>query len=71
MNGKRCAIYLGTLTSGGPEYPRYTNYFASTWNDAHYSTFARIFGSHSEAKRELVKWLPSWPDATIVEEMDL
>ena len=31
----------------------------------------RIYGSHSEAKRELEKWLPEWPDAKIVDEVDL
>lgn len=70
MNGKRCAIFLGIIKLGGPVYPIDTNYFVSSrYGITCY--WPRIYGSHSEAKRELKKWLQEWPNAKIVEEGDL
>jgi hypothetical protein len=72
VNGKRCAIRLGEM-----EIPRVqpapfmvTKYIAP-WGTTSTKDCARIFGSHSEAKRELAKWLPGWPNAKIVDEVEL
>ena len=71
MNGKRCAIFLGTFNCGPPHAQYDVTLYVSVWRTEHNKEFARIFGSHSEAKRELKKWLPAWPGAKIVEERDL
>lgn len=73
MNGKRCAIHLGMrcVYEGRFLNLGYNYRVTITGHATGSGGIRRIFGSHSEAKRELVKWLPSWPDATIVEEMDL
>ena len=72
MNGIRCAISLDEVivtTMDGDK--RNIGAFVSYWNTAHHKSFTRIFGSHSEAKRELEKWLPEWTDARIVDEVEL
>lgn len=67
MNGKRCAIFL-------VNDPVTADDIRSTYVSPHGGLtchWPRIFGSHSEAKRELTKWLPAWPDAKIVDEAEL
>ena len=68
MNGIRCAISL-ELSEFGPVYV--SKYLERTGTNVNVKRHARIFGSHSEAKRELEKWLPEWPDARIVDEVEL
>lgn len=68
MNGKRCAILL-ELSEFGPVYV--DKYRSSQGTKINVRRWACIFGSHSEAKRELAKWLPAWPNAKIVNEEDL
>lgn len=63
MNGIRCAIFL--LTDG------YRRPIFVGDGVPEYFMRARIFGSHSEAKRELRHWTDSYPDARIVDEVDL
>lgn len=71
MNGKRCAILLGVRAFAvGDDDVDEEEVFVSP-RGAPCAWRIRIFGSHSEAKRELTKWLPAWPDAKIVEERDL
>jgi hypothetical protein len=69
MNGKRCAIWL-SLSIHGPLYVAKYNAVNCTTN-VNIHRHVRLFGSHSEAKRELAKWLPEWPDAKIVDEVEL
>jgi hypothetical protein len=73
MNGIRCAIrlHIGKGTCGMPTFIRYRKSCMFKLNTTHVPQNARIFGSHSEAKRELAKWLPEWPDARIVDEVEL
>lgn len=73
MNGKRCAIRIARDEFNCEDL------FVSTFGgcvvlgefSGGLAKYLRIFGSHSEAKRELEKWLPAWPDAKIVDEGDL
>jgi hypothetical protein len=78
MNGIRCAISLGFDKHGRPAYVRQ----GAPWHGTGIGTsrdgnpvryfLARAFGSHSEAKREMRNyWLATYPDARIVDEVDL
>lgn len=71
MNGKRCAIRLGKAADSWYNYDDWCYVKRRGPEPTIITSRACIFGSHSEAKRELKKWLPAWPDAKIVEEMDL
>jgi hypothetical protein len=68
MNGKRCAI-LVTEATNQDECDGYASKLPVKLTML--TDYIRIFGSHSEAKRELTKWLPEWPDARIVDEEEL
>lgn len=71
MNGIRCAISLEETeeVDDGINLERWL----TKWG-ARYLLFPRlirIFGSHSEAKRELKHWIDEYPDARIIDEGDL
>jgi len=77
MNGIRCAISLGFDKHDRPRYVRQ----GAQWGGSRIGFnrngvpvryfMARIFGSHSEAKRELRHWRDAYPDARIVDEVEL
>lgn len=73
MNDKRCAIFLGDIGFATTNLDiDYEDVYVSKRNEiTAITSLRRIFGSHSEAKRELEKWLPEWSDAKIVEESEL
>lgn len=77
MNGIRCAISLGFDKYDRPLYVRTGAQWRGTGVGANRHGkpvryfLARIFGSHSEAKRELRHWRDDYPDARIVDEVEL
>jgi hypothetical protein len=64
VNGIRCAILLEETRN------RWGDFYVSHWG-ATCGAPARVFGSHSEAKKQLPKWVKQWPEAQIVDEVDL
>lgn len=73
MNGKRCAVLLGDrcVFEGKVINLGYDYSVTVTGHAAGVVQIRRIFGSHSEAKRELPKWRDEWPHARIVDEGEL
>lgn len=74
MNGIRCTILLDSGEHNGVPWYRYQAWYGRksfTHIEPFNPSWRRIFGSHSEAKRELKHWTDSYPDARIVDEVDL
>lgn len=67
MNGIRCAIRFSVDEYGGVFVPYVDKKWFYPWPQC-----IRIFGSHSEAKRELRNyWLDAYPDAKMVDETEI
>jgi hypothetical protein len=76
VNGIRCAISLDATELDRSQFGDL--YDVGRWVTRHgdgYPIFPgviRIFGSHSEAKRELRNyWLDAYPDAKVVDETEI
>lgn len=70
MNGVRCAIRCNPITQTRPLYLKHWTYLANKLYQSH-GFVTRIFGSRSEAKRELRHLIDAYPHARIVDEVDL
>jgi hypothetical protein len=66
--GVRCAIMLHA-SHEQDACDVYVSMF--TGKETILERYIRAYGSRSEAKRELAKWLLKWPGVKIVDEVDL